>query len=131
MVGFELQIKGVGSNHSTICATTTAFSVTRKILPNVYKSCPKIFQLKNYRFWHLYKNFLRLWEIWSNALLPKALKSGPKSNKLPNLVTLADIQLKIWRNWKQFDRNREYKHFMLFSCCHILSLLSINCVLMV
>ena len=30
-----------------------------------------------------------MWEIWANYLLPKALKSGPKSNKSPNLVTLA------------------------------------------
>ena len=30
-----------------------------------------------------------MWEIWANLLLPKALKSFPKSNKLPNLVTLA------------------------------------------
>ena len=35
------------------------------------------------------KNCLRMGEIWANKLLPKALKSGPKSNKLPNLVTLA------------------------------------------
>ena len=27
-------------------------------------------------------------EIWTNELLPKALKSCPKSNKSPNLVTL-------------------------------------------
>ena len=27
-------------------------------------------------------------EIWANELLPKALKSCPKSNKFPNLVTL-------------------------------------------
>ena len=27
-------------------------------------------------------------EIWANLLLPKALKSCPKSNKLPNLITL-------------------------------------------
>ena len=27
-------------------------------------------------------------EIWTNSLLPKALKSCPKSNKSPNLVTL-------------------------------------------
>ena len=27
-------------------------------------------------------------EIWTNLLLPKALKSCPKSNKSPNLVTL-------------------------------------------
>ena len=29
-----------------------------------------------------------MWEIWTNQLLPKALKSCPMSNKLPNLVTL-------------------------------------------
>ena len=29
-----------------------------------------------------------MWEIWANLLLPKALKTCPKSNKSPNLVTL-------------------------------------------
>ena len=29
-----------------------------------------------------------MWEIWANQLLPQALKSCPKSNKSPNLVTL-------------------------------------------
>ena len=29
-----------------------------------------------------------MWEIWANRLLSKALKSCPKSNKSPNLVTL-------------------------------------------
>ena len=29
-----------------------------------------------------------MWAIWTNQLLPKALKSCPKSNKAPNLVTL-------------------------------------------
>ena len=29
-----------------------------------------------------------MWQIWAHKLLPKALKSCPKSNKLPNLVTL-------------------------------------------
>ena len=46
------------------------------------------FHYKNDRFWHLYNNSLRMWEIWANWLLPMALKSGPKSNKSPNLVTL-------------------------------------------
>ena len=31
-----------------------------------------------------------MWETWANHLLPKALKSCPKSNKSPNLVTLAE-----------------------------------------
>ena len=34
-----------------------------------------------------------MWEIWPNKLLPKALKSCPKSNKSPDLVTLLDIYL--------------------------------------
>ena len=29
-----------------------------------------------------------MWEIWEILLLPKALKSCPKSNKSPNLVAL-------------------------------------------
>ena len=29
-----------------------------------------------------------MWEIWANYLLPLELKSCPKTNKLPNLVTL-------------------------------------------
>ena len=29
-----------------------------------------------------------MWEIWDNQLMPKALKSGPKSNKSPDPVTL-------------------------------------------
>ena len=33
-----------------------------------------------------------MWEICENKLLPKALKSCPKSNKLPNLVTLDPAQ---------------------------------------
>ena len=67
-------------------AVTT--SVTRKISPNVCKSWPKWFHEKNDRFWRLYKKCLRIWEIWANWLLPKALKSCPKSNKSPNMVTL-------------------------------------------
>ena len=34
-------------------------------------------------------------EIWTNSLLPKALKSCPKSNKPPNLVTLVFRQIKV------------------------------------
>ena len=65
-----------------------AASVTRKKTPKVYKSCPKMISLESERFWHLYKNCLWMWEIWANYLLPKAIKSCPKSNKSPNLVTL-------------------------------------------
>ena len=48
-----------------------ASSVTSKKLPNVYKSCPKMIPLEKLKI-----------------LTPKALKSCPKSNKSPNLVTL-------------------------------------------
>ena len=40
--------------------------------------------------------FTRMFEIWANYLLPKALKSGPKSNKLPNLVTLMMMPTKVY-----------------------------------
>ena len=36
-----------------------------------------------------------MWEIWANYLLPKAIKSCPKSNKSPNLVTLTAMHTKI------------------------------------
>ena len=52
------------------------------------KVAQKLFHKKNDRFWHLYKICVRMWEIWANELLPNALKSGPKSNKSPNLVAL-------------------------------------------
>ena len=39
----------------------------QKKLPNVFKSCPKNdFTRKMIDFGHLYKNFLRMWEMWSN-----------------------------------------------------------------
>ena len=37
-----------------------------------------------------------MWEIWTNELLPKALKSCPNSNKSPNLVTLILALLKLF-----------------------------------
>ena len=41
------------------------------------------------------KNCQRMWEIWANLLLPMALKTCPKSNKSPNLVTLVIINVII------------------------------------
>ena len=65
-------------------------SVTRKNRQMSIKVAQK--SLENYRFWHLYKNCLSMWEIWANKLLPKALKSCTKSKKLPNLATLVKIR---------------------------------------
>ena len=53
----------------------------QKKSPYVYKSCPKIISLEKWLIWSLYKNCLRMWEIWGNWLLPKALKSWTKSDK--------------------------------------------------
>ena len=39
-----------------------------------------------------------MWKIWANLLLPKALKSFPKSNKSLNVVTLPGIH--IWFHLK-------------------------------
>ena len=50
------------------------------------------------RFWHFYKNCLRMWDIWANYLLPKALKSCPKCKKSPNLVTLKDTHHSLHQN---------------------------------
>ena len=36
-----------------------------------------------------------MWAIWVKQLLPQAFKSCPKSNKLPNLVTLAAIDIYV------------------------------------
>ena len=52
-------------------------SVTRKKSPKSYKWCPKMIS-------HIYKNCLKMGEIWANYIWPKALKSCPKSYKCPN-----------------------------------------------
>ena len=38
-----------------------------------------------------------MWDIWAKLLLLKGLKSCPKSNKSPNLVTLIVINKKLNR----------------------------------
>ena len=52
------------------------------------KVAQKWFHQENDTFWHLHKNCLRMWEIRAYSLVPKPLKTCPKSNKLPNMVTL-------------------------------------------
>ena len=42
------------------------------------------------------KKCLRMWEIWAMQLLPKALKTCPKSKKLPNQVALAVAHTHYW-----------------------------------
>ena len=57
-------------------------SVTRKKSPNVYKSCPKMISLKKWP-----KNV----EDLGKLIVAKGFKSGQKSNKSPNLVTLIGV----------------------------------------
>ena len=52
-------------------------------------------------------------EIWANKLLPKALKSCPKSNKSPDLVTLEVSRTK--RN----VFTTEVGHILLLPCSKI------------
>ena len=69
------------------------------------KVAQKWFHKKNDRFWNLYKNCLRMWEIWAKSLLPRALKSCPKCKKLPNLVTLggSHLERELWIRKARFD----------------------------
>ena len=61
-----------------------------------------------------------MWEIWVNLLLPQALKSCPKSNKLPNLVTLTAFHVAHIKNyatlWTQIinltEMNRQHLFFL-------------------
>ena len=49
-----------------------------------------------------------MWEIWTNLLLPKALKTCPMSNNLANLVTLLiEIVRLDTRQGDQILQNRE------------------------
>ena len=50
----------------TMAMMMAPYQRDQKKLPNVYKSCLKLISLENDRFWHLYKNCLRMWEIWAN-----------------------------------------------------------------
>ena len=72
------------------------------------KVAQKWFHYKNDRFWHLYNKCLKM---WANQLLPKALKSCPKSNKSPNLVTLPLTPWSVLRakTWLKCQLNEWYK----------------------
>ena len=59
-------------------------SVTRNKSIKSIKVDQKWFHQKNDRFWHIYKNCLRMWEIWVKLIVPKGFE---KSNKSTNLVS--------------------------------------------
>ena len=124
MTGFEPRISGVGSDHFTNCVTSTALNKSnfwekklaftvfpllswcsanqcdQKKLPNVYKSCPKMISLEKWKtltpLQILPKNVGDL----DKLIVVKGFKSCPKSNKLPNLVTLSAIKTWPYSEWK-------------------------------
>ena len=63
-------------------------SVTRKNSPNVYKSCPKIISLEKCQILTALQKLPKNVGDLGKLIVAKALKSCPKSNKSPNLVTL-------------------------------------------
>ena len=62
--------------------------MTRKKSPQVYKSFPKIISLEKLKILTPLQTLPKNVGDLGKLLLPKALKSCPKYNKLPNLVTL-------------------------------------------
>ena len=68
------------------------------------KVAPKWFRQQNERFRQLYKNCLKMWDIWAKWLLPQALKSWPKCNKSPNLVTpVVNTKKEVLWSWPQWE----------------------------
>ena len=53
-------------------------SVTKKKLPIVYKSCPKMISPKNDRFWHFYKKLLMNVGDLGKLIVAKGFKDLPK-----------------------------------------------------
>ena len=58
-------------------------------------------------------------EIWANLLLPKALKSCPKSNKSPNLVTLATCTIMKKPTVRMRSEHSYYDHTDKGSGCDL------------
>ena len=57
-----------------------------------------------------FNNCLRMWEIWANLWLPKALKNCPKSNKSPNLVTLSLMHTTLVVS-REINSKQQQKYF--------------------
>ena len=69
-------------------SSTQTTSVTSKKSPNAYKSCQKMISLEKWKISTPLQKLLIMWAIWKKYLMQQALKSCPKCNKLPHLVTL-------------------------------------------
>ena len=83
-------------------------SVTRKNRQRSIKVAQKWFHQKNDRFWLLYKNCLRMWEIWANYFLPKALKTCPKQKIWSHclLVDYWNRKIELFRLWITIQRSK-------------------------
>ena len=78
----------------SMLASSVSTSVTNKKSPNVYKKCPKMNSLEKWKFLkHLQKLYKNVGDLGKIIV---ALKSCPKCNKSPNLVTLVStLQVQI------------------------------------
>ena len=65
-----------------------------------------------------------MWAIWAKQLLPKALKSCPKSNKSPNLVTL--VVEYTFHNLRRLKRGRGKKRKIVTDDFHIFPFLVLS-----
>ena len=78
----------------SMLASSVSTSVTNKKSPNVYKKCPKMNSPEKWKFLkHLQKLYKNVGDLGKIIV---ALKSCPKCNKSPNLVTLVStLQVQI------------------------------------
>ena len=69
-----------------------ATSVTRRKLPNVYKSFPKMISLEKWNILTPLQNLPKNVGDLGQLVVAKGFKKLPKVQKSPNLVTLSSLQ---------------------------------------
>ena len=72
-------------------------SVTSKKLPNVYRSCPNMISLEKLKILTPLQKLPKNVGDLGKLIVAKGFYKLPKSNKLPNLVTLL-LEKKVLRN---------------------------------
>ena len=79
---------------------TCAISVTRKKLPNVYTSCPKLISVEKLQILTPLQKLPKIVGDLGKLIVAKGFKKLPKVQKIPNLVTLlADKLYKTRYGW--------------------------------
>ena len=91
----------------------------QKKLPNVYKSCLKMMSKEKLLFLTHLQNLPKNVGDFDKIILPKALKSCPKSNKLPNLVTLT-TELFSGRRWGTGSAQQSNNYGIMSCMCCII-----------